>query len=152
MLIFSVVERVILLLLELSLCLESVFHEHNPLWEDLDGDLVFWWSFRCHLCRRTHQAAGPVSGLSVNLFQAALLHPASSPLKSIRHRLGSEPPTGYEDDDPLLADDGYNHIRESSAILSLDGVFGLYKPTLCEAIPHHCNLLQFAGVLPFSGG
>jgi hypothetical protein len=81
--------------------------------------LVFWWLFRCHLCRRTHQAVGPVSGLSVNLFQAALLHLASSPLKSIRHRLGSEPPTGYEDDDPLLADDGYNHIHESSAIHSL---------------------------------
>jgi hypothetical protein len=74
----------------------------------------------------------------MNLYQAAPLHPASSPPKFLRHRLGSKPPTGAEDDDFLPADASFYHILGSSVMFPLNGIFNHYKPTLDEALPHHC--------------
>jgi hypothetical protein len=79
---------------------------------------------------------------------------ASCPLKLLRHRLGSEPPTGSEDDDLLHADAGFNLIFGTSAMHYPDGVFNHFKPTLAEVLPLHCNhtlatpLLQFTGDMP----
>jgi hypothetical protein len=109
--------------------------------------------FRRTLRCRTHRDdSRPASASTVNLFQAALVHPVSSPLKSIRHRLSSEPPTGVQDDGSLPADDSNNYILESSGIIFPDRVFNLYKPSLRKVLPHHCNLLQFVGDLLPGGG
>jgi hypothetical protein len=94
-----------------------------------------WWLFRRTLRCRTHRDdSRPASASTVNLFQAALVHPVSSPLKSIRHRLSNEPPTSVEDDGSLAADDSNNYILESSGIFFPGGVFNLYKPSLREIL------------------
>jgi hypothetical protein len=121
------------------------------LWANLDHDS--WWLFRRLLRYRTHREVKRLdSAFLVNLIQTALVYPVLSPCKSIRHRLGSEPPTGAEDNGSLLVDDTYNFILESSKILFLDDVFDLYKPSFCEGLPHFCNLLQLVGVMLPGGG
>jgi hypothetical protein len=81
----------------------------------------------------------------------------TSPLEILYHRLGSEPPTGFEDGDFIPIDASFNIIFGSPVMFPFDGVFSHLKPMHGEALPHHCNLasttplLQFAGVL-FSSG
>jgi hypothetical protein len=81
-------------------------------------------------CRTHRDDSRPASASTVNLFQVALVHPVSSPLKSIRHRLSSEPPTGVDDDGSLAADEsmtattswshrGYSSLAESSTSTNL---------------------------------
>jgi hypothetical protein len=93
----------------------------------------------------------------ITLLQAAWIHSASSSIRILRHRFGSEPPTGSKNDDLQHVDGKFNFIFGSSVMLRLDGVLDLYKPTHSEATPHHCShvsltpLQQFASDLR-SGG
>jgi hypothetical protein len=83
--------------------------------------------------------------------QATQIHSASSPIKILHHRFNSEPSTDFGDDDLQPVAGTLNFILRSPAMLLLDGVLNLYKPTHNEAPLHHCYhatpLQQFAGDL-----
>jgi hypothetical protein len=85
----------------------------------------------------------------------AALSPSTTPLlKILRHRFGSEPPTGTEEDGYILADASFYFIFGPSAMFFFDGVFCHFKPMHVEAFPLHCihasrtALLQLTDALP----
>lgn len=114
---------------------------------------LFWWSYRRR--RRTYRESPVLVSTSVmSTNQAAASPPATNALKILRHRLGSEPPAGLEDEHLLHADARIIFTFGSSATIFFDSVFNPFKPTHVVAPPLHCihasptPLLQLAGGLP----
>jgi hypothetical protein len=112
---------------------------------------LFW----CHY-RRTHQET-PVFTSTIVTSQATATPYATPLLKILRHRFGSEPPTGTEDDGYILADASFCFIFGPSATFFFHEVFCHFKSTHVEALPLHyihasrTPLLQLAGALSLSG-
>jgi hypothetical protein len=95
--------------------------------------------------------AAPLLPIIAHL-QATLIFSTSSPIKILRHRFGSEPPTGSEDGNLQPVGGSFNFIFSSPMMFLLDGVLIHFKPTHGEALPHHYSfafvtLQQFAGDL-----
>jgi hypothetical protein len=101
-------------------------------------------------CRTHRDDSRPASASTVNLFQVALVHPVSSPLKSIRHRLSSEPPTGVDDDGSLAADEsmtattswshrGYSSLAESSTSTNLRLARSFRTTATCCSLSAICS-------------
>jgi hypothetical protein len=116
--------------------------DEDLLWADLSSTRSFRWLFqwiclqiKYPRCRAHQSASVPRSVCTICPSQAATRPAASSLLQFPRHRLGSEPPPGFEDNDPLHADAVFSYIFGSPATPSLDGVFSLFKPLHSKALP-----------------
>lgn len=133
----------------------------DPLWPDLLLVLLSRWLFR-RIClrpswrpyrRRTLRFAGCI----IHLGQAASSPTASSLLKLLCHRFGSEPPTTSEGDAFLPTNVNIYFILGSLVTFSLDRVFVFLEPSSSKALSHRCihayvtPLLQLNGDL-LSGG
>lgn len=118
---------------------------------------LFFPSWRLVCCRKHRSDPDSASVCASDLCLAAPPHMASSLLKILRHRLGNEPPKGFEDDDLILVDASFYFIFGSSAAFSIDAVFSLFKPWHHTALPHRCfyaskmPLHQLTGVLASDG-